>query len=230
MVFDWIDYRRFGFKNVWSDVKFPLKSLPLLLITSASGLVILIGYFVEIPGLVELRKLFLQWFSILSAIALVMGVINLASTHGRKIIRQHPNAIYSAILIGSMLATLALGFLYGPTGPALLWIYQFITIPVEASLVASLAFILIYTLARLFQKRLTWYSAIFLFTVLLILAGSISFAAGDIPGMAFLKSWVEHVWAIGGVRGILLGVALGTITTGVRILLGGERPYQESHG
>jgi hypothetical protein len=207
-------------------VKSSLKSLPLILITLLSGLVVLVGYFIELPILGELRKLFLQWFSVLAAVALLIGLVNLASMHGRKIIRRHPHAIYSAVLLGSMLATLALGFIYKPTGPALIWIYQFIAIPVEASLVASLAIILAYTLAQLFQKRLSWSSVIFLITILVILAGSVSFANRGIPGVAIVKTWVEQVLSVGGVRGILLGVALGTVTTGVRILIGGERPYK----
>jgi hypothetical protein len=32
---------------------------------------------------------------------------------------------------------------------------------------------------------------------------------------------------LAGVRGILLGVALGTIATGLRVLMGAERPYTD---
>jgi hypothetical protein len=226
LVFDRSDHYRIGLKTNRSEVKPSLQSMSLVLIALISGLVILIGYFIELPILGELRNLFLQWFSILAAIALIVGLVNLASTHGKKIIQQRPHAIYSAVLLGSMFTTLALGLIYQPTGPALIWIYQFVVIPVEASLVALLVFTLAYTLARLFHKRLSWSSAIFLITILIILAGSISFANRGIPGLTNLKTWVEQVWAVGGVRGILLGVALGTVTTGVRILLGGERPYQ----
>jgi len=38
------------------------------------------------------------------------------------------------------------------------------------------------------------------------------------------------VFAAGGARGILLGVALGTLTTGLRILFGADRPYGGDHG
>ena len=34
-----------------------------------------------------------------------------------------------------------------------------------------------------------------------------------------------HSVASGGARGILIGVALGTLTTGLRILFGADRPY-----
>jgi hypothetical protein len=40
-----------------------------------------------------------------------------------------------------------------------------------------------------------------------------------------LRAWISQVWAAGGARGILLGVALGATATGLRVLLGTERPY-----
>jgi hypothetical protein len=37
--------------------------------------------------------------------------------------------------------------------------------------------------------------------------------------------WVTQVLALGGARGILIGVALGALTTGLRVLFGVDRPY-----
>jgi hypothetical protein len=37
--------------------------------------------------------------------------------------------------------------------------------------------------------------------------------------------WITQVIALGGARGILIGVALGTLTTGLRVLFGADRPY-----
>jgi len=40
-----------------------------------------------------------------------------------------------------------------------------------------------------------------------------------------VRSWLAQVPAIAGARGLLLGVALGTVATGIRILIGVDRPY-----
>jgi hypothetical protein len=40
-----------------------------------------------------------------------------------------------------------------------------------------------------------------------------------------IKDWVLEVPALAGARGILLGAALGTAATGLRVLLGIDRPY-----
>jgi hypothetical protein len=40
-----------------------------------------------------------------------------------------------------------------------------------------------------------------------------------------VRPWITQVLALGGARGILIGVALGTLTTGLRVLFGADRPY-----
>ena len=42
-----------------------------------------------------------------------------------------------------------------------------------------------------------------------------------------IKDWVFDVPMLAGMRGILLGVALGTLATGLRVLLGVDRPYAD---
>jgi hypothetical protein len=46
-----------------------------------------------------------------------------------------------------------------------------------------------------------------------------------LPLVGNLRTWIVQVPSVGGARGILLGVALGTIATGLRILMGSDRPY-----
>jgi len=45
--------------------------------------------------------------------------------------------------------------------------------------------------------------------------------------LPIIKDWVLDVPALAGMRGILLGVGLGTAATGMRVLLGIDRPYAE---
>jgi len=43
--------------------------------------------------------------------------------------------------------------------------------------------------------------------------------------LPIIKDWILDVPALAGARGVLLGVALGTVATGLRVLLGIDRPY-----
>jgi hypothetical protein len=48
---------------------------------------------------------------------------------------------------------------------------------------------------------------------------------GQISLLGSLRNWLATVPALAGARGLLLGIALGTIATGLRILMGVDRPY-----
>ena len=43
----------------------------------------------------------------------------------------------------------------------------------------------------------------------------------------WLWVWISQVPAVAGARGLLLGIALGAIATGLRVLLAIDRPYGE---
>jgi hypothetical protein len=207
-------------------MKLTLKSSIFVAITLVAGLVVLLGYFIQLPGLWALRTLFLQWFAILSAVAMIVGVINLASVHLQKVIHWSSNGFYSLVVLASMIVTLGLGVRFKPTDSILVWIYNYIQMPVEASLMALLAIILALIGVRLFAKRLDWFSGLFFVTILIVLIGTISLADLSLPILSKVKTWIEHVWATGGLRGVVIGVAVGTVVTGLRVLSGVERPYE----
>jgi hypothetical protein len=69
-------------------------------------------------------------------------------------------------------------------------------------------------------------SILFLITAALVILGSATLPFGDVPLIGTtVRPWVTQVLALGGARGILIGVALGTLTTGLRVLFGIDRPY-----
>jgi hypothetical protein len=94
-------------------------------------------------------------------------------------------------------------------------------------LIAVLAVTLIYASMRLLRLRGNWSSILFLVTALLILLGTgpLPFT-GQLPIISdWLRPFILNNLTSGGARGILIGAALGTLTTGLRILLGVDRPY-----
>ena len=191
----------------------------------AIGLIVLAGYFLENSMLKSLQTVFLHWASILASVALIVGVFNLFTVHIRKINTGQKGSLYSLILVLALIVTiLVVGFL-GPTSQWSLWIFNYIQIPVETSLLAVLAVVLAFASARLLGRRLNTFSILFILTILVVLAGSISLSFLDLSALGEIRSWIERVPATAGVRGILLGVALGTVATGFRLILGSDRPY-----
>lgn len=191
----------------------------------AIGLVVLAGYFLENSMLKTLQTVFLHWAAILASVALVVGVFNLFNVHIRKINAGQKGSLYSVILVLALIVTILVAGFLGPTSEWALWIFNNIQIPVEISLMAVLAVVLAFASARLLGRRFNAFSLIFILTVLVVLAGSISLSFLDLSALAEIRSWIERVPATAGVRGILLGVALGTVATGFRLLLGSDRPY-----
>lgn len=195
------------------------------------GIIVLAGYF--IPSLDNVRFALLRTGLVLAAVALLVGIINLATVHIKKIRKESENSGYSLILLIAMAVTLIVGFidmiqtyLVGrPNFQITNWIFTNIQLPIEASLLAVTTISLIYAAAGILRKRMDMFSISFFFVVLLVLLGSFSIPPATLPFLQVIRDWILRVPALGGARGLLLGIALGTITTGIRILLGTDRPY-----
>ncbi|MFN2152963.1 MAG: hypothetical protein ACK2T5_15265 [Anaerolineales bacterium] len=207
-------------------------------IAAGVGIIVLAGYFFgtnaagEITILGILRDYFLQGAVVVAGVAMLVGVFNLASTHAKKI-RQGEGAVYSLITLLALIVTLIIGsydlvMTYWQGRPGLQWIswiFENIQLPVETSLMAILVVSLTYAAIRLLSRRLNFMSGIFALTVFTLLVTAIPAVSAQFSLIADLRTWIMGVLSIGGARGILLGVALGTIATGIRILTGSDRPY-----
>jgi hypothetical protein len=201
---------------------------PLLIINTvvaiASGLLVLIGYF--IPGLDFISDVLLQWAVILAAFALLIGMVNLVTVHANRLRERKLGSIYSLVLLLSFGAGLLIFGINAPTGAASMWVFQYIQLPVEASLMAVLVVTLAYSSMRLLRRRAGLLPVIFVVTAFLVLLGMAPiYGYGDIPVLSGLRNWIAQVPAMAGARGVLIGVALGTVATGLRILIGADRPY-----
>ena len=204
----------------------------------ATGIIVLLGYFVQLDQIPQaglfatffgLRLLLMRYAVLLAAVALFLGLFNLVSVHWNKVSDQRAGWPYSAILIVAFFLTLVLGLVFGPDSPVVLLLFNYVQLPVEASLSALLVVSLTLAGYRLISRRRDLISAVFILTALLVLLGSgpglISSGSPQYSLFGGLRNWLAQVAAAGGARGVLLGVALGSILTGLRILMAVDRPY-----
>lgn len=208
-------------------MKFQFKGLFSTAIAIGIGFLILIGSLLPVGILGLVRSVLLQWVLILAAVALLVGMLNLLRVHYGRVTGREKGAIYSILLIIFMLITLVLGLVLGPADPTVMLLFNAIQLPVEASLTAVLAVTLLYASVRLLRWRNDLVAVVFIVTAVIILLGTAPLPViGSIPILSDLvRPFVAQVLAAGGARGILIGVALGTLTTGLRILFGADRPY-----
>lgn len=207
-----------------------LKGLFSAVIAVLCGLVVLAGYFVKLPFLVNASNILLNWAILLAAFAALLGIFNLLIVHYGKLVRRQKGAVYSIILILALLVTFVIGVLslYIPKlSPAFDFVFRSFQMPVEASLMAILAVTLTFASIRLLRHRLSVFAVIFLITSILILLGTAPLPfLGDTPMLSdILRPFLTQVMATGGAHEILIGVALGALTTGLRVLFGVDRPY-----
>jgi len=195
-------------------------------VAAAIGAFVLLGYFLNFEFIQNIRLLFMRWAALLAAAALLVGLANLVQVHWRKLSLTDEGWIYSAVLILALLATLILALLLGPDDEVALFIVENFQLPLEAGLMALLSVTLLVAGFRLAARRRDAFSVLFLATALLVLLGTgpvLGGAEGQV--LRDLRAWIAQVWSAGGARGIALGVALGATTTGLRVLLGADRPY-----
>jgi hypothetical protein len=219
-------------------MKFRFRAPISVAIAIAVGVIVLAGYFfgTDASGastiLGILRDYFLQGAVVVAGVALLVGVFNLTSTHVKKI-RQGDGSAYSLITVLALLLTLLVGLYdlvmtYWQGAPGLKWtrwLFENIQLPIETSLMAVLVVSLTFAATRLLSRRLNFMSGVFVVFVFVLLVTAIPAVAARLELMAEIRSWILGVPAVGGARGILLGVALGTVATGIRILMGADRPY-----
>lgn len=194
----------------------------------ASGLIVLLGYFLPIPSLVRLRLILTDWAIILAGFAVLVGVFNLASVHLEKIRSREKGSLNSALLVLALLFTFFIGILLPAADPFRLFVMQLavdaVIIPVESALMAILAVTLIYASIRLLRRRADMMSVVFLVVAVLFLFAIMPTPFGPIPGGQVILE-LTGMLSRGGARGLLIGVALGTLLTGLRVLFGIDRPY-----
>jgi hypothetical protein len=194
------------------------------------GILVLITVFTSYPELDTVGTYLIDTAVIIASFALFLGIVNVLRVHSQKIQKRPGERPYSFVLIAAMLIVLAIGLPSlpgrpsGPSQPIVQWIFENIQAPIQASLSALLVFLVVTAAYRLLMVR-NIESAVMLAVVLLVLLGQVTL--GLVPILPELKDWILDVPTLAGVRGILLGVALGALLTGIRLLLGVERPYSD---
>jgi len=190
----------------------------------AVQVIVLLGYFVSIPVLMQFRLILTDWAVVIGAVAVLVGILNLVIVHWEKIRTRQKGSMYGVLLVGSLLLTFVFGILFGVENPFMQMAVDAVIVPVEAGLMALLAVTLIYASIRLLRQRQDLTSVLFLVVALLVLVAIMPTPFGPIPGDRFIL-YIAGLLSNGGARGLLIGIALGTLLTGLRILFGVDRPY-----
>jgi hypothetical protein len=204
-----------------------MKSPLAVLVAILSGLLVLAGYFFPVPALIAIRTPMLDWAVTLAGIAGLVAISNLIiGVHLKRLREPGSKRFFSIVVLISFLVVAGFGFYLGPADANYQKVVTAIQTPIETSLMALLAVTLTYSSLKMLQRQRNWMGLVFFLSVILFLvinSGVLAFSA-EIPVLQDLLSGFHQIPAAGA-RGILLGIALGSLATGVRILIGSDKPY-----
>ncbi len=197
------------------------------IVAIVAGVIVLLGYFMPSPMIQSLRTPLLDWAVILSGIAGLIAIINLIfGIHWKRVKDNGGSKGFSIVLLVAFILTLIVGIFLGPSNSGFQKLVTAVQVPIESSLMAVLAITLAFSSIKMLQRQRNWMGFIFFLSVvvfLIINSGVLAFTA-DIPVISNLLSGFHQV-PVAGARGILLGIALGSLATGIRVLIGSDRPY-----
>lgn len=212
------------------------KRLIATIIAGAAGLIVLIGFARSVPPIDQVARLLTDWAALLAAIALIVGLLTVATSHLQRVLRRQPDWYYSLVLLIAMLVVIISGTLIGivPGGYTLFPsslveqstrdIFRAIYEPLAGSFLALLAFFSLSAALRALRRR-TADALVILIVAMVVLALSALPQAQELPVLGESVRWVADYVALAGARGLLIGAAIGALVAGARVLLGFDQPY-----
>jgi hypothetical protein len=177
-----------------------------------------------------------DFLRILSAFAIILGLVSLLRVHQDKIKRKRENWPYSYVLIISFAVSSIIGLLGGVEGELFLptkiaWfhfdiqtLYLNIIVPLGSTMFALLAFFMASAAYRAFRAR-SLESSLLLSAAFIIMIGVLPLADKISTHLPAFAQWIMDIPNVAAKRGITFGIALGAIATSLKIILGIERSW-----
>lgn len=216
-----------------------------ILITLVVGLVFILSFFIPHAPFDSLESWYNEWFSIVASFAIWLGALNLLKISVMRVSRRSHDWQLSLVIIACFLAIVVAGAIDGfaglrndpPTsfrdpGTRFDWLYTFVYTPLSSTMFAILAFFVASASYRAFRAR-NLRATLLLLAGVFVMLGRVPLGdmlTGFLPEgfqSSDLASWVMNFPQTAGQRAIKIGVALGIVSTSLRIILGIERSHLE---
>lgn len=196
-----------------------------LIICFSIGILMIVQFMIPHPISSEFGSTVNKWYIVLAAFALVLAIGNLIRHHSTKIRRKNTNWPYSIVTLASMVAMSIIGFA-GGVDPKSLYqtIYLNVLAPLGSTMFALLAYYMASAAYRSFRAR-SLEATLLLAAAFIVMIGFMPFGQYISPRLPAFAEWIMKVPNMASQRGIMFGVAFGSIATALKIILGIERSW-----
>jgi len=193
-----------------------------------AGISFILEYFIPHRQVLSIFETIRQWAIIVIAFAYVLGLSNLVRVNFHVIQKKQRDWPYKVILVLSVFFTLAVGIIpyFGgiQEGTIFDWVYYYAQYPLQATMFSLLAFFIASAAFRAFRIR-TFQASLLAITAVLVMIGRVPVGEKLWPGFPDFIEWIMNVPQLAGKRAIMIGAALGAISTALKVLTGLERTY-----
>lgn len=208
-----------------------------VLITFVIGILVMLSQILAgpIPGTnITLQGLYSDhishWMTIVSAFAIGLAAANLGRVHIKRIMSKRSQWVYSLIMMITLVffagfrtyVELNLSNTLAAANYQIL--FDNILTPLSTGIWTLLAFYIASASYRAFRAR-SWESTVLLVSAVLVMLGAAPIGALIWDKFPVIQSWLLNVPNMVGQRGILIGAAIGSFVTSLRILTGIERGH-----
>jgi hypothetical protein len=193
------------------------------IVTGIAGLIVLLSYIFPKETLVQLRVILVNIAVVVAGMALLLGFVRLLNFHLRRVQQRKSGYSLLALIVAIVVFGVLVADRFLNLGATVL-VFNSVIAPIQSSLGALLAIFLGAAAVRMAQRRRAWGTLWFLLSAMVVLLTQIPVTADSL--LLSVRQFFDAL-AMGGLRGLLLGVALGTMMVALRVLLVIDRPQSE---
>ena len=215
-----------------------------LLITFAVGIILIIAMFIPHDPFFDMDRNFSIFYDVIAVFAFILGGGNLLRVHLDKVYQKRRDWKYSVVTVAGFFLMLLAGLLkigvpegwsgnFQGTGSLFKYLYDCTFQPLQSTMFSLLAFFVASASYRAFRAK-TIEASILLVAAFVILVRPtplgyyLTFWLPDplkFLTISNLSTWILAVPNMVGQRAIMIGIALGIVSTSLRLILGIERGY-----
>ncbi len=193
------------------------------------GILMIVQFFI-LP-LQPVYRMVLDWFIVVYVFALVIGLQTIIYLHVNKIRRKTEGFPYSIVALVSLVVMATAGLAGGiEKGSLFMKLFEYIQVPLGATMFSLLAFFMASAAYRAFRAK-TLDATLLLIAAVIVMLGRVPLGYYLTKGLPenfqiqVVTEWILMNPNMAAKRGIMFGVALGMLSTALKVIVGIERAY-----